>query len=352
MDGAAVSYADPVRVSSDVSVSELTSMLLSYERLPSFVEVSHAKPEHWTQLIHIAQTDVKARSLLVTLAQFGYYVCRAPKFGTRLVQHDHVANAWKAVADGTYSISDNGTVYKLSGPRHGGAVTSLLVVFSMVATNRFTQLLDRHFAQGFPGLEKSVSGHTAVLRIADLDGVVGGYYMSTVRDPDVPDKIESLIADTARKLGVPMNRVVFYGASKGATGALYMSLRCGVEVVAVDPIVSTVRRRSPDVDPYFVGSEIFPMPLEEQLDLALHGARSRSEEVRRAIVTSRGSAEFGEIVEFASRAGRAVSVVESRDPHISAHHLVAPNSVAITLALINAFTQGLDIVLPRYCVVD
>src|SRR5699024_3669797 len=147
---------------------------------------------------------------------------------------------------------------KLTGCRHTGDTTSLAVVFSSVANNRFTQRLERHVGNPLSTLEKSVSGHTAVLRIADMDGVVGGYYLPTTRDTKSAEHIQNLISHVAGNLNLQTNQIVMYGVSKGATGALYHGLKMNTNTVAVDPIVTLNRRNTRQTDPYFSSSSLYP----------------------------------------------------------------------------------------------
>ncbi len=319
---------------------------------PHFVEVTHAKPEEWTSLIHLARHDDDAYDLIVALARKGYFVFRAPEFGSRFVAREEVGAVWAAIRDATYKVSADGIVYRYEDCRSEGPPSSLVVVFANVAKNRFSQKLDRHFPQVFETLRKSVGGHTAILRIADMDGVVGGFYLPTARDPQVDRKIQALILQVAGALDIPRDRIVTYGPSKGGTGALFHGLALGLHTVAVDPIVTNNRRRTRRDDPYFGSSDIFIESRDDTFESLLTGHRG-DDSTLHVLMTSRGSQEFPDVVGLAQRHPEAgLSVIESRDPHITAHHEVAPNTVALTLAMINSCAQGLPLRLADYTVVD
>lgn len=320
---------------------------------PRVVEVTHAKPETWTSLIHLARDDDNAYDLLVALARKGYLVCRAPAGGSRLVPRDRVGAVWDSVRDGTYKMTADGIVYRFEDSRHSGPPTSLVVVFSNVAKNRFSQKLDRHFPQVFETLRKSVGGHTAILRIADMDGVVGGFYLPTARDPQADRKIQELILKVASDLDIPRERIVTYGPSKGGTGALYHGVTLGVDTVAVDPFITNNRRWTREEDLYFESSDIFLQSKDAIFNSLLEKDASSQSRVAHMLITSPGSKEYADIVGLARRHPDAgLRIIESRDPHIKAHHQVAPNTAAMTVGLINGSAQGLPLELPAHSVID
>lgn len=327
------------------SVDEILNEIREADSRPEFLDCHHEKPESWTSLIHLAQGDASARELMVSIAELGYVVYRAPAIGSQFVHRSAVDKVWKSLQDGTYKRSASGIVYSLTPARHEGAVSSLVVVFSSVAANRFTQLLDRHFYHSLPDLPRLVGGHTAVLRIADLDGVVGGYYLPTNSFPDGAQRVQALIDEVATSFGVDRARVVMFGASKGGTGALWHSITYGSHCVVVDPIITNNRRSSVD-EPYFVSTRIFLKTFDEEF-ASLLSAKQEVDGKQRVVITSQGSAEYDDVIALArSHFGAGVRVIESLDPHIRRHNQVARNSVALSLGLINLLAQGVPLDLP------
>lgn len=82
--------------------------------------------------------------------------------------------------------------------------------------------LSRYFRPLLAKLQKFVAANTAVLRIADLEGVYGAFCLviNSLRTP------RSLL------------KIVFNGVSKGGAGTFIDGLTAGWRFVAVDPIVS------------------------------------------------------------------------------------------------------------------
>lgn len=329
---------------------------LDTETIPKYIDCTHAKPQSWTSLIHLAQTNDQAFRVLITLAKKGYLVYKAPTIGTSLVHRLALKDLWQPLKDNEYEQTKDGTVYKLTNCRHEGNPTSLAVVFSSVATNRFTQLLERHIGNPLSTLEKSVSGHTAVLRIADMDGVVGAYYLPTSRDPNSADYIQELIAHVADDLNLHTRQIVTYGVSKGATGALYHGLRMNSNTVAVDPIITLNRRNTRNTDPYFSSSSLYPDTFDNIFErlMAAHNQRSentantlRTTEPKHVIITAPKSEEYQDICRLVENSNTtSISLVESLDPHIEHHNEVGPNTVALALSMINILAQGLEFTMP------
>lgn len=322
--------------------------------LPRFIDCVHRKPDSWTSLIHLAQRDEIAFRVLLTLAKNGYIIYRAPAVGTSLVHRLALREVWKPLREGEYQQTADGTVYKFTGSRHSGSPTSLVVVFSSVAKNRFTQYVERHIGSPFSSLERSVSGHTAVLRIADMDGVVGAYYLPTTRDPQSAQHIQNLIGHVAENMGLSADQIVTYGVSKGGTGALYHGLLLKSHTVAVDPIVTLNRRDTRATDPYFSSSSLYTEPFDDTFRRVLSSPDSskgnaRDPKVKHVVITSVRSKEYPDIMELVRNSDQgSINVVESLDPHIQHHHEVGPNTVSLSLSFINLFAQGIELGLPSY----
>lgn len=326
--------------------------LRSRGALPRFIDCTHHKPATWTSLIHLSQTDDKAYRVLITLAKRGYIIYRAPALGTCLVHRLSLREVWKPLREHEYQQTADGTVYKFAESRHSGPPTSLVVVFSSVAKTRFTQHVERHVGAPLPSLERSVSGHTAVLRIADMDGVVGGYYLPTTRDPESANHIQRLIKNVASNLGIESEQIVTYGVSKGGTGAFYHGLRLNSHAVAVDPIVTLNRRNTRSTDPYFSSSSIYLESFDatfQKLTARQQGPAIENSEgkVKQVMITSANSKEFSDVMSLAQHSAKdTIKVIESLEPHIRQHNEVGSNTVPLSLSLINLLSQGVEFSIP------
>ena len=334
----------------------IESILSSGTVRPRFVTVRHEKQEDWTTIIHLSSKNDLAFDLLVRLSEEGFLVYRASKTGTQLVHRDSVAEVWPALMNGEYERDSNGIVYRYTGPRAKGKAKSLAVVFSSVHSNMYTQKLERHFAPVFPMLESSVGSQTAVLRIADLDGVVGGFYLPTKRDPESTSKIVDLIRRMASSLDIPMDRVVTLGPSKGGTGALYCALELDVSCVSIDPIITNNRLDTREEDRYFATTSIFESSRDEMFDEAFVRYLDRGlieNKSQFSVITSQKSVEYDDICKLKARSGvNNLHLIETTNEQIQAHHEVAPKTVAFALGLLNVYLSGLSVSLSDHNIID
>jgi len=114
----------------------------------------------------------------------------------------------------------------------------MLVVFSSVADPRYaSNLAKRNFFKNFSTVGKYIPHDTCVLRLSDLGGVVGSFYLNNNSDSRVEASVQEIIALVARKCAISKEDIVCYGGSKGGVGALYHAVMGGYKAVAVDPVI-------------------------------------------------------------------------------------------------------------------
>ena len=114
----------------------------------------------------------------------------------------------------------------------------LLVVFSSIGEEIHLPDMTRFFNQSFKTISKFIPKDIGILRIADLGGVVGAFYMNTNYQSNNEFLVSEFLASSMKNKNIRPDRTVFYGASKGGTGALLHGIKLGVKVATVDPIVS------------------------------------------------------------------------------------------------------------------
>ena len=185
-------------------------------------------------LMKIALSDQRIKLLLLKLTNLGYLLYYHTDGESRFIRHDRVRHHWPAVKSGTISVSDEEIFYSLEEPA-SGRIENLVVVFSPVSSR---PRLARYFRPSFATLQKYLAPHTAVLRVADVGGVKGAFYLDTTALPENSFNISRLIDNIAGRFAIHRGKVVIYGASKGGTGAVYHGLASGWQYVAVDPILS------------------------------------------------------------------------------------------------------------------
>lgn len=201
------------------------------------VRVEHRDAGEGT-LLDLAMKDPDTRRVVVELANKAFFVYSCRDGATSFVHYNHIGSLWQRVREGEFKIDERGLVYSLTEPLAGLSPTRLVVVFSAMAKYIRGPYLMRHFEQNFATLQKYLPPGTAVLRIADFGGVVGGYYMNSHGLPENEVNVQSLIRDVVTTLGLEDDDVVLYGPSKGGSAALYHGMLGGFRVVATDPIVA------------------------------------------------------------------------------------------------------------------
>ena len=190
--------------------------------------------------IKAAHKNKELRAIVTELAKVGYYVYHVVDGVVRFVREEHIPALWHLVRDGTYKSTDEGVIYSLEPPVSGGRARNLVVIFSSISSDIFGNGLSRYFMQNYKSLHKHLPGDTALLRIADIGGVVGSFYLNTRYAEKNTNRIFKLIESTRNELGIEKHSVITYGASKGATGALFHSMENGYSCVCVEDRKSVV----------------------------------------------------------------------------------------------------------------
>lgn len=89
----------------------------------------------------------------------------------------------------------------------------------------------------FDNFTRSLVKDTVVIRIADVNGVRGGFYVNSVNymsyEQDLSEFLESMI----NLYSVDRNNVVLHGTSKGGVGALFYGAKHNLKSVSVDPVL-------------------------------------------------------------------------------------------------------------------
>lgn len=80
-------------------------------------------------------------------------------------------------------------------------------------------------------LSQSVRKNTIILRIADVGFVSGSYY--TLFEQEILDLIEA----KKTEFGLKHQDIIFYGNSRGGTGALLLGITGNYKTVSVDPVI-------------------------------------------------------------------------------------------------------------------
>ena len=309
---------------------------------PDRLRVTDERLSAVTTLIALARQDPGIRAALKAITAEGYLVAGAGDGEGVLVRRGCVGSFWDEVRTGECSLTRSGVAYSYHEPEWGAPARYLVVVFSGMHSDWNHPGLDRYIFPQFRHIGSLTPPGTAVLRLGDLGGISGSFFMDTADAPSNCDDISELIVAAIRRLGLPPQRVCLIGPSKGATGAATHGLRLHLPFIAVDPIVDDTFYREERDDQHFTGAPIFPRRVEEVLAELIDEPGSASPPPG-VVLTARGSEISSDALAFARDLRRPCAVHESDDPRVGAHPDVARAVLGPAIAALNALLLGIPV---------
>lgn len=123
-----------------------------------------------------------------------------------------------------------------------GKVKNIIFFFCGMPGSDYLNSLDayeRMFPRLFKDFTRSLTKDTIVIRIADVNGVRGGFYVNTYNYEQQENDLSEFIYAMIKTYNVSDKNIVFHGTSKGATGALYYAAKHDLNCVAVDPVLDS-----------------------------------------------------------------------------------------------------------------
>jgi hypothetical protein len=319
---------------SDIAVNQA----IQVDRGAVRVRVDHSDQSTEKNLIEIARTLPLAKHVLTSLANQGYYVARSRKGSSDLVSIDTLSRLRRLRGLAGPIRQHRELFYTLTPAVTASAYSRLLVLFSSVADSAYTaELSRRNFFQNFPTVQRYLPANTAILRISDIGGVVGSFYLNSKHSSAVEESVQELIGMIAAEVGAEKDSIVLYGASKGGSGALYHGTLGGYQTVAVDPIIAEEYYKVRG-DQHFT-TETFERPKEEIFKELFDRITPKSV----TIITAPRSPQYKHIQQIAIKHPNCwnVSFFESCHPSIKTHPDVGPNTVNALTMLINGYFYGL-----------
>ena len=229
----------------------------------------------------------------------------------------------------------NDTFYTLDEPvSKGGSKERLLVIFSSIADLPFNASVSRRvFFKNYSTIAKYIPKNTYILRIADLGGVLGGFYLNSNADSNFESKVQNLIRKVQEDESIADAQVVFYGGSKGATGALYHGLKMGIKTLAVDPIVSDEFYIKKYNDLHFVEGA-FPCYKQEKFnDLMLENSNRELDFIK--LITSPNSEQYSYIQNIILSRNATINNYIFSNPYINSHPDVGKQTLNFATAMLN-----------------
>lgn len=327
-------------------VSNLSSTFRLDESV-KFVELDHASySSRGTNAIRICSNNARLRPIVEWFAQRGWYVYKSTPSSSTFVRYDVIPSLWHQITSGLYSVNADGLIYTIDTSNVASEPRSLVVVFSSMSLPFDDAGLSRYFQQNFASIGKHLGSNVVVLRIADLDGVVGGFYSPTRFDSERHLKVQSLIRSCAVKYGIEDDRVVLYGASKGGTGALLHGLlsdrRWGC--VSVDPVVDDAYYETRYSDSHWTGGDVFVSRKVDLFDSAVRGCSELDRGARICVVSSPRSPLFPGINALVEKmGGLGVVFCKSQSPNIEDHPDVSVQTLRQVSGVLNVMVSGVEL---------
>lgn len=311
---------------------------IDYDVDEIYIDKSSVGKSKDEKLIHnflaVGRQNNAAKKLIAELSSHAFY----------LVKHTNGVSVFKKFKDSNVFINSfedknikcwNDTFYTLDEPvSKGGSKKRLLVVFSSIADLPFNASISRRvFFKNFSTIAKYIPKNTYVLRIADLGGVLGGFYLNSNADSNFENKVQNLIRKVQKDESIADAQVVFYGGSKGATGALYHGLKMGIKTLAVDPIVSDEFYIKKYNDLHFVEGA-FPCYKQEKFnDLMLKNSNRKLDFIK--IITSPNSEQYSYIQNIIFSSNTTINNYIFSNPYIKSHPDVGKQTLNFATAMIN-----------------
>ncbi|HHQ4691771.1 XcbB/CpsF family capsular polysaccharide biosynthesis protein [Aeromonas veronii] len=310
-------------------------MLLSSKKI-NYIHVSHKHIGGADKnIIELSRNSKQIKELLIKLTNHGFMTYVLRDGVSSLVHHDAINNLWFPVKNKEYSISSGNVIYTYEDADFS-INKHLVVMFYPVAPNPNSSSLNRYFPSNFTSLKNYLSKNISILRIADVGGVSGAFYMNTKYLINNEENIQSLIEEISDKNGIARENIILYGASKGGTGALYHSLLGGYSSLCVDPILDDEHYLSSMNDLHNING-IFPITKKDKFaDILL------PENINgfTTIITSPQSEQYKYIMPLLDVVRDRVQILNNINPNILKHPDVAPNSIHAILAILNMFSFG------------
>lgn len=282
-------------------------------------------------LYALAKKDDALKEIVIKLTINGF-IMTDHKNGVSVFSRFSDDSIYKKIASDNDLFSHGRIIYALEEPEVKMKFDNkLIVVFSAVSKFQYNaNILVRNFTPMFPTLMKYIPANTYILRISDIGGVVGGFYLDSEFERNNIKNIQSFIESKAKELGVDKNKILLYGASKGGTGSLYHALLGGYKAISVDPILSDEYHEITYNDSHFTSGGIFNKSKDTVFEEILRKNKGNKNIV---VITSNGSPIFNAIYSRLKKS--KVRLIDVNHPKIKTHPDVAKNTINIVTSFIN-----------------
>ncbi|NYT79830.1 XcbB/CpsF family capsular polysaccharide biosynthesis protein [Alcaligenaceae bacterium] len=292
-----------------------------------------AKKNH--NLYGLARSDRNAKSLVTQLSNLGYYLTDH-KDGISTFYNYKNKELYDSILIDQNTSRWKDIYYSIQYPENNIRPSRVIFVFSSVADFPYNQNINRRcFFKNFKNINRYIPYDTAIVRVCDVGGVVGSFYMNNNYDLFFEQKIQEFLRYAYGFLNVSKDNVVLYGGSKGGTGALLHGILGGYKFVAVDPIVSDDFHETAYNDSHFTKGTFPERKFDRFSRICNEGSK------RGYIITSSGSPVFEYIRKIADK--NNINYIDVVHQDIKSHPDVGKNTINILMMLVNSMFYNVSL---------
>lgn len=294
---------------------------------------STEKEKQSYNFLAVGRSNKVAKQLIIELANNGFF----------LVAHSKGISLFRKLSNyrsfsSSFSNNDiqvlNDTFFTLTIPKSLSEKNRLLVIFSPAADAQYNASISRRmFFSNTENIDKDIPQNTYILRIPDMGGVLGCFYLNNKFDSNFEEKIQKLIEKIQIENDIPQENTVLYGNSKGATGALYYGIKTGLKTIAIDPIVSDRHFIDKHNDSYFTQG-ITEEHKENVFNELLKASRGKNLNNIK-LITSKKSEQYTYIQEIVLSKNESINAFIFNHPMIKNHQDILGNTSNFTKCMLN-----------------
>jgi hypothetical protein len=295
-------------------------------------------------LIGFSKREKYVAEFVVQLASKGFFLVSSFDGKSKFEKFTSAENFKSYVKVKNLKIYNN-LYYTLANSSLSFSNKRLIVVFSSVADRAFNADISvRNFFTNFETISKYIPQNTYVLRISDIGGIIGNFYMNTVFSNTIEEDIQGLLNFILQSNNINKEDVVLYGSSKGATSALYHGILGGYKCIAVDPIVSDEYHEIESGDSHFTKEygkyRIYPQSKQDKFRNLMKTTAITSDI---NIIYSQNSPIYGAINNIIKEHDleKKIKYLNVCHPKIKTHPDVAPKTINILMLVLNNLFYGL-----------
>jgi len=284
-------------------------------------------------LFAVARVNQNVKDLIVDLANNGYFLVEH-KNGISIFEKFTTAEKFKHNLTTSNVQIFHDLFYTLDSPKIETKRPRLLVVFSSVADFSLNASISRrNFFTNFGTIGKYIPQNTYILRISDIGGVVGSFYMNNNFHKNVESNVQNLLKFILLQKNINKNDLVLYGVSKAGTAALYHSILGEYKSISVDPIVSDVYHERKYNDSHFTQGTFPSTKQNKFIDLmrrtTIHSSIN--------ILYSQNSPIYLDIITVIKNNDikDKINYIHTNHPKIKDHPDVGPNTINILTMILN-----------------